>query len=79
MTMADNPRRITDGDPKRAKKEYIVLPAVQFLVALEREVEPLAFRFKEKAMCLKLNALYVGDISDVDRYEYGATLEKTKR
>ena len=50
MTMAEKPGMIADGHPKRAKKVYIVPPGAQFLVAFEREVEPLEVRLKEKAM-----------------------------
>lgn len=41
----------------------IVLPPIQFLVALERQVKTLLFRFENKAVWLKVSAFHTGYVT----------------
>lgn len=66
------------NDQERAITVYVVLPVVQVIVVLERQVEPPVFRLKEKATGLEVGSLYVGDISKVDNHRHGSGLEGMK-
>ena len=47
---------------ERAARVDVVLPSVEFLVALERKVHTLVFGFKQEAVRLEVRALDVGDV-----------------
>ena len=65
------------ADPhERAARVDVILPAVQLLVVLERQVESFVFRLKKKAIGLEVDPLYVGNISKTDGSRCGASLGK---
>ena len=75
--LVDKVGRVADTH-KRAAGVDVILPTVQFLVVLERQVEPLVLRLEEKTVGLEVDPLYVGNISKVDSSGCGAGLEKVK-
>ena len=63
---------------ERAARVDVILPTVQLLVVLERQVEPLVLRLEKKAIGFEVDPLYVGDISKADDSRRGASLERMK-
>ena len=63
---------------ERAARVDVILPTVQFLVALKRQVEPLVLRLEKKTIGLEVDPLYVCNISKVDSSRRGAGLEGMK-
>jgi hypothetical protein len=77
MYLVNKVGRVADTH-KRAARVDVILPTVQLLIVLERQVEPLVLCFKEKAIGLEVDPLDVGDISKVDGSRGGAGLERVK-
>jgi hypothetical protein len=77
MYLVDKVGRVADTH-KRAARVDVILPTVQLLVVLERQVEPLVLRLEKKAIGLEVDPLYVGNISKVDGSRHGAGLEGMK-
>ena len=69
--------RIADTH-ERAAGVDIILPAIQLLVVLERQVEPLVLCFEKKTIRLEVDPLYVGNISKVDGSRRRAGLGRVK-
>lgn len=65
MHLVDKVCRVTDTH-ERAARVDVILPTVQLLVVLERQVEPFVFRLKKKAVGLKVDPFYVCNISKID-------------
>ena len=63
---------------ERAARVDVILPTVQLLVVLERQVEPLVLRLKKKAIRLEVDPLNVCDISKIDSSRHWAGLERMK-
>jgi hypothetical protein len=57
--------RVRDAHERRARVD-VVLPAVELVVRLEREPEPLVLGLDEEAVRLEVGALDVGDVAELD-------------
>ena len=57
-----------------ATRVDVVLPSVEFLVALERKVHTLVFGFKQEAVRLEVRALDVGDVGQCNECLNGRIL-----
>jgi len=77
MYLVDKVGRVADTH-ERAARVDVVLPTVQLLVVLERQVEPLVLRLKKKTIGLEVNPLYVCNISKIDGSRHWAGLERMK-
>ena len=77
MYLVDKVGRIADTH-EGAAGVNVILPTVQLLVVLERQVEPLVLGFEKKAIGLEVDPLYVCNISKVDGSRHGAGLEGMK-
>jgi hypothetical protein len=77
MYLVNKVCRVADTH-ERAARIDVILPTIQFLVVLERQVEPFVFCLKEQTIGLKVDPLYVCDISKVDSYRRGGGLEGMK-
>jgi len=63
---------------ERAAGVDVILPAVQFLVVLERQVAPLVLRLEKKTVGLEVNPLCVSNVPEVDGSRRGAGLDGIK-
>ena len=77
MHLVDKVGRVADTH-KRATRVDIILPTVQLLVVLERQVKPLVLRLKKKAIRLEVDPLYVCNIPKIDGSRYWPGLERMK-
>ena len=77
MYLVDKVGRVADTH-ERAARVDIILPTVQLLVVLERQVEPLVLCLKKKAIGLEVDPLYVCNISKVDSSRHWAGLGRMK-
>lgn len=64
---------------ERTARIDVILPTIQFIVALERQVEPFVLRLKEQAIRLEIDPFYVGDIPKIDSDRRGGGLEGVKK
>ena len=63
---------------ERTARIDVILPAVQLLIVLERQMEPFILGFEKEAIGFKVDPLYVGDVSKVDCSGRGTGLERMK-
>ena len=77
MYLVDKVGRVADTH-ERAARVDVILPTVQLLVVLERQMDPLVLRLKKKAIGLEVNPLYVCNISKIDGSRHWAGLERVK-
>ena len=77
MHLVNKVGRVADTH-ERAARVDVILPTVQLLVVLERQMEPLVLRLEKKTIGLEVDPLYVGDISEVDGSGCGAGLGRMK-
>lgn len=77
MHLVNKVGRVADTHERTARVD-VILPTVQLLVVLERQVEPFILRLEEEAIGLEVDPLDVGDISKVDVSRCGAGLRGGK-
>jgi hypothetical protein len=77
MYLVDKVGRVADTH-KRTAGVDVILPTVQLLVVLERQMEPLVLRLEKKAIGLEVDPLYVCNISKIDGSRHWAGLEGIK-